>query len=222
MRVIAAQGPVRLSLRSIEQGRTEIPSLTVAISQPAGAASVWSLRIEPRFDAQGIVRELGRIETSPPSWGTPASKIVAIATAPGAVDWFVQVERVRIDRAQSVANDDDVLEVDLSASQDCTAPGLYVASGVAQVVGARYRYQAGPIGAGASQINVPAGYSVQTVSAYQVGAGGSMAVDGGDSLPLPTDGAVQFGPQGTLLGPTIVTFAGFPVGGGGYLIESLA
>jgi hypothetical protein len=223
MRVIAAQGPVRLSLRSIEQGRTEIASLTVGVSQPAGATSVWQLRIESRFDAQGVVRELGRLDTSPPSWGQPPTKIVAIATVPGTVDWFVQVERSYVDRVGgTILPEDDVIDIDLSANQDCGEPGLFVPQAAAQAIGARYRYQAGAIPAGASQVLVAAGTSVQTVQAYQIGTGGRVRLGLGALLPLPPNGSVQLGPQGTLLGPLVVSFSAFPVGGGGYLIETLA
>jgi hypothetical protein len=223
MRVIAAQGPVRLSLRSVEQGRTEIASLTVAVSQPASAASVWQLRIEARFDVQGVVRELGRLDTSPPIWGVAPTKIVAIATVPGAVDWFVQVERSYVDRSGgTILPEDDLLDVELSANQDCGEPGLFVPQGSAQAVGARYRYQGGTLPAGASQVLIDAGSSVQTVQCYQVGTGGRVRIGLGAIVPLPPDGAVQLGPQGTLLGPAVVSFSNIPVGGGGYLIETLA
>lgn len=220
MRVNRAQGPTRLRLAALESGRHEIPSVSVAISQPAGAASVWSLRIEARFTAQGVTREIGRIETVPPISASPVSKIAAVASAPGAVDWWVEVEWIRNNRTQNTEGlIDGYIDIDLSASLDQTMPGVTVFDGAALLQRGRYAYLAGTLPAGATSIAVPAGWLVQTVSAWQVGAGGTVALAGGAAIPIPPSGGMQLGPQGSILGPTTVDFAAIPVGGGGYLIE---
>jgi hypothetical protein len=191
------------------------------VSQPAQAASVWSLRIEARFDQQGVTRELGRVETVPPVSASPTSKVVAVASAPGAVDWWVEVEWLRNNRTQETEGlIDDYVDIDLSASLDQTMPGVTVFDGAGLLQRGRYAYLAAALAAGATSVPVPAGWLVQTVSAWQVGAGGTVALGGGAAIPIPPNGGMQLGPQGSILGPTTVDFAGIPVGGGGYLIEA--
>ncbi len=219
MRVVAGQ-IARLSLHAKESGREEIPSLSVAVAQHYNSTAVWSLRIEPRFDKQAVARELGRVETIPPAGGAaPPSSVAAIASAPGAVGWFVQVERVRVERVGPAQNEDQSIDVDLSAFPDCCAPGVTPIVGAARLLTEVYSYQGGSLLAGNTNVVVPAGFQVQTINAWQSGTGGTIVVDGGDTVPLPPDGALQFAPRGTLIGALTVAFGTFPAGGGGYLIE---
>ena len=220
MRVVAGQ-IVRLQLHAADMGRAEICSLSVAVSQPVRSHAYWRLTIEPRFDLQAVTRTLGAVETIPPGRGGPPQSVVAIATAPGAVSWFVEVERLRVvrDEQSPPTAYDQVIDVDLSAFPDVAVPGVSPILGASRLVGERYLYQAAAVPAGASSVAVPAGRLVQAISVYQVGTGGTVSVDGGAALPLPPDGAVQWAPRGTLVGPTTVDCAAFPAGGGGYLIE---
>jgi hypothetical protein len=219
MLIHRGQGPTRLSLAARESGRIEIPSLVVAVAQPSGAASVWTLRVEGRLNSQGVTRELGRIETIPPTVWAPSGKVVAIASCPGVVDWWVEVEYLRTRRAvDNQGQIDDHIEVDLSASMDQTLPGVTVIDGASRLQRGRYSYQAGTLAPGATTITTPSGL-LQTVSAWQVGTGMTVAVDAFAPAPVPPNGSIQFGPQGSELGPISITFANVPVGGGGYLIE---
>lgn len=215
MRVLAQQCPVRLSLRSEEQGRLEIPSLSVAVSQPAGATSSWTLRVEGRFSVQGIVRSIGSVESLAPSVSVPA-KVVAIAHVPGTVDWFVQVERTSVGAQPSAR--DDVIDVDLSASPDGCMPGLHAIPLCSQLVSSRYDYLSGILPAGGTTVAIPVGSLIQTISAFQIGSGGTVQLDAGNVMPIPPDGAIQFGPKSSLVSPVDVHFV-MPAGGGGYLIE---
>jgi len=221
MRVFAGQ-TARVSLHAYESGRIECPAVSVAISQSAASAAVWSLRIEPRFDAQAVVRVLGRVETVPPTMGAHPSSVAAIACAPGAVGWFVEVERVRVERSGAPATaEDGFLDVDLSANPDLLSPGVTALAGAAIGAAEIYSYQAGVVPIGASSVNVPVGGRVLAVSVWQSGAGGTVAVGGGPAVPLPPNGAVQLAPAGGIIGPLAVDFAAFGAAGG-YLIERVS
>lgn len=221
MRIHRAQGPVRISHVARETGRIEVPSLAVAVSQPARAASVWTLRIECRLTDQAVTRVLGIVETVPPTvWEVP-SKVAAIASCPGIVDWWVQVEYSHTTRAQDDRGDlDDYIEVDLTSSLDQALPGVTAVDGAARSLLGRYSYMAGVLAPGNTTITTPAGM-LQTVSAWQVGTGMLVRIDALPDAPVPPNGSIQLGPQGSYYGPLDVTFTNVPAGGGGYLVEEL-
>ncbi|MGD8454641.1 MAG: hypothetical protein PVJ57_22740 [Phycisphaerae bacterium] len=219
-RVIRGQIP-RLGLHARDAGRNEIPSLTIGVSQHAASLSVWRLRVDAVFDAQGVTRTLGSFETIPPGLGARPQSIAAIASAPGARQWLVQVEWVSCSRDGGPAADgrDSAIDVDLAAHDDCCCRGLLAIDGAARLEGERYVYLAATLAGGVTAVPVAAGVRVHTVSAFQIGAGGTVIIAGGPAAPLPPNGSLQLAPRGTVVGPVVVTFVAIPVGGGGYVIE---
>lgn len=88
-------------------------SLTIALSQAASSADVWTLTIEA--EVSSIRVRLGSLTTRPPQAGDPPSRVVAIATCPGALRWWVVYEGPQGAKADLVA----------ASSTYCTgAPGV--------------------------------------------------------------------------------------------------
>lgn len=59
-------------------------------------------------------------------------------------------------------------------------------------------YHAGTSGT----LTVPAGARVLGIAAHSTG-GGTMTINGGDSVPVPANVGVEVAPRGNLIGPTI-------------------
>jgi len=220
---VYAGSVARLALHARESGRDEVSTLSVGVSQPAGAAGVWLLRLEPRFDEQAVVRELGRVETVPPLAGARPSGVCAIGCAPGAVGWIVQVERLRSERGSPDPRD-DLLDVDLAAYPTLLDPGVTAIPGQARLVTEpTFSYLSGAVPPGNSQVLVPPGFDVVTFSAWQDGVGGAIKLGtAGPFLPLPPSGAAHIAPRGgfsTDPAGALLDFVAFPAGGGGWLLE---
>ncbi len=66
------------------------PFLSIALSEPADSAFVWTLIVRARLHGDGSFH-VGQIATTPPSAGDPAARLVAFAWCPGATAWHVQV-----------------------------------------------------------------------------------------------------------------------------------
>lgn len=217
MRVIASQGQTMVAAG---QGDVELPCVSVSTSQPALAASAWEIRVEARLrGTQAIFRELGGVETIPPSDGGRPSKAVLLAGIPGAVEWVARVSRVAVHRDGASLPEDEFIDVDVSASMHggCSH-GLWCCPGESREVRNRYAILSGTIPVGGANVVIPASRLIHTVSAYTNDVGGQLTWLG-QTVVLPQFGSLQLAPRGTYQGPTTLVFAGFPAAGGGYVIE---
>jgi hypothetical protein len=165
--------------------------LTIAFSQPikvGGAANSarWRCRVAAKT-ASGAMR-LGSFVVCPPPEALPGhSRVVAIATMPGALSWSCFVDLV--------GGDSDNGEISLALGGMAGEPGLVR-------VGERYAYRAGVNGA----LNLLAGETVLGWAAIGDTGGGSITIDGGSSIIVPEGVSVSGGPGGTLEGPTAFVF----------------
>lgn len=150
---------------------------------------------------------VGTFSTCPPGDATPQSRVVAMASCPGALTWTLLVD---------AWEDPDFPGLgvfgDLSGSIYAAAgePGGQM-PGVVRV-GERRKYYSGTA---PGTVNILAGERVTSWSAFAAGAGATVTIGGGSAIPLPTGGGVAGNGSGITDGPIAVVFAATA----GYLIE---
>lgn len=216
MRVQAGQGPIRLSLAAEDQGRSELSSVAIAISQDPRSSATWQFRAEGRFNAQAIIREVGSVVCVPPTSGARPSRVVAVATLPGTVEWFVQVERLSVDPDIKESEYDQVIDVELSAAPDCSCCGIEAIPGASIRVGDRWTYMADTVTADTT-ITVPKGYWLKTLNVK--GTTGSFTLGGGDEIAVSsTTNEMTFIPY-SVWGPIDLDLISVPGTGTRYIIE---
>jgi hypothetical protein len=113
-------------------------SLSVGLDDDDPAAS-WTLDVYADLPQTSGSRWVGRVTTPPPA-GDPRSRVVAIASVPGAVGWRVVL---RAAGGPSVAT----ARCELAVAEYCGAPGLALAGGPAVALGAP-AYSASTLGFG--------------------------------------------------------------------------
>lgn len=187
-----------------------ISAIAVALKS---ARNAWRLTVHAEL-VPGRPWRLGAIVVPIPATSGEGSRVVAIATVPGASSWVVDAMP-----EGAPADPNEVGELELAAA-DVGTVGL-VAVGRAEVVGERRRYTAAALAAGATLVTVDVGRRVRRVAAWQVGAGGTVAVNGGLAIPLPPNGTASVDLDQYGIGAGAVAFAAIPAGGGGYLVEYL-
>lgn len=201
-----------------EAGKESVSSVSVLLSQPASSNAVWRFRLEAQTAAsRGVV---GSWQSSNPQAGSPTSRVIALATVPGAVAWFVTAELVSGTPGLNEL-------IDLAACECCAELGLVVLDGPnannAPASGQSYHVLAAGV-AGAPAI--PAGKGITGIAAWcdpnvlnatvQVGADPIVAVPPGGSVQLTPPLDKNGNP--TLKGPVTVTFTNTS----GFAVEGLA
>lgn len=150
---------------------------------------------------------VGQFTTCPAQSGSPKTRLVATAAVPGAFSFQVLVRPAARYGSEVQEYSGEVM---LSAGD----PGGQL-PGV-QRVNERAKYYAGNA---AAVLQIPAGERIVSWSAFSTGAVASVAINGGDVIPIPPSAGVSGGGSGGLLeGPATFAFAGANFGG--YLIET--
>lgn len=204
-------------------------SILLALSEPAGSDWVWEIRVEAKAE-RGFQREIGRVRTMPPAAGAPASRVIAIASAPGATDWAVEVRSISGTTPAYVEAD-----LDASACPYLLGQPWQVIGGADWTPGARYYLKGHTLSSQTEQITIPAGVHIDMISAWSANVGGSitvtdpLTVEGADSLggggaddmiaPIPAGGVATLAPNGSLHALKDRTIAICVSGAGGYIIE---
>ena len=142
---------------------------------------------------------------NPPLPPQPRTRIIAIATCPGAVKWVVRV-RWGQEGVDSLPSPAPKADVNLLGSPVASLPGV-------APVNERYGYISG---AAPSTFTLARGQRVASWAAFATGAGATVTIDGGTVIPIPAAGNVRGDPLGTLDGGLFV-FAGGTLGG--FLVE---
>lgn len=214
MRIQAGQGPARLSLAAEAQGRSDLSSVAIAISQHPKSSAVWQFRAEGRFNRQAIVREVGSVVCVPPTSGARPSRVVAVATLPGTVEWFVQVERLSTD--ETVSEYDESIDVELSAAPDCSCCGIEAIPGASIRVGDRWTYMNDTVVADTT-VTVPKSYWLKALNIKATS--GSFSIGGGDAIACSaTTTEIDFIPY-SVWGPIDIDLISVPSTGCRYIIE---
>lgn len=208
----------------------EANAISLALSEPANSDWVWEIRVEAKAD-RGFTREVGRLRTMPPAAGAPCSRVVAIASAPGATDWIVEVRAVSGTTPAYIEGD-----LDAAAAPYPVGKGWEVLGDAADwTPGARYWMKGATVSSQTVQVSVPAGVHIDTITAWSANAGGAITVtdpltlEGQDSLggggaddlvaPIPAGGVATLQPQGSLQALKARTIQITSAGAGGYIIE---
>lgn len=189
-------------------------SLSVAITEVQNSLVVWQVKVEALLFERAATRELGRLDTIPPNTTGVPSRVVGIATCPGCRGFRVTVEAVGGHQGQETCNVDLGLVPYLHAAE-----GLVAVEPHAILHGRRYAYLSAALGAGNTNIAIPANQRIWTVTGWAFAAGGTMNLNAGAAIPIPANSAVQLAPRGTVRGAVVVGFAAIPAAGGGYIIE---
>lgn len=95
----------------------EIPSLMVSLSEPADSTARWRIRIEVKTETTR--KTVGTILTVAPASGADPNRVVAIASVPGAIGWYVDG---RLE--PGTGNNDSEAMLDLASSMCCGTFGL--------------------------------------------------------------------------------------------------
>ncbi len=175
--------------------------LSIAFSQVQGSSARWRCSVRAKT-ANGTF-EVGRFTVCPPTTNL-RSRIVAIASCPGATHWTVLVELA----SGSAPGNEQHGKISLSVGpMGGGGPGV-------SRVGERPKYYSG---AAAAAVAIPAGETVVGWSAFSSGAGATVTIGSGSAIPIPSSGGVAGGSGGLIEGPVTFTFAGANLAG--YLIE---
>ncbi len=208
---------------SIGEAGHDLSAVALTLSEPASSNHRWEIRLEAKGGNQAAARELGRVQTRAPASGGPHSRVLALASAPGATDWLVEVRHLS-----------GTTPVDVEAELEivgCAYPldqSWQVVHGFDSSIGQRYRTFAGTLAAGANVVAIPTGVGVHTISAWTDSPAAATigwidpVTGAAVSVPLPA-GGLTLGPHGSLWsdGSLSVVFT-LPAGiTGGYVIEGL-
>lgn len=205
--------PQRLRLERDPSETGPISSVAVALQS---ARNAWRVTVHAEL-VPGRPWRVGEVVVPVPSSAARSSRIVAIATVPGARGWQVE--------AKPYGTPEDANELGYLEIAAADVGGAGGAPGVAPVAGASLgsspvrSYLAGVLDAGNTSIVVPATQQILAVSGWQNGSGGTVAILGGSAIPIPLNGSVSYEPQAYGQGAGSVAFGAMPAGGGGYLIE---
>jgi hypothetical protein len=211
--LVARQGlvPQLLELRQ-PTGLGAISSLSIALGSRLVA---WRLAVFAEL-ASGQRSRLGAVVVPAPTSRDLGVRVVAMATAPGAVGWMVEAMP---DGAPADPREVGFLEL---AASDVSGAVPLRALLPAELVGERRRQVAGIIGPSASAtLTILTTQRVRRVSAWQVGTGCRIAVTGmSGAATLPPDGAasVDLDVAGTGAG-TVVVGPTALAGSAGYLVD---
>lgn len=95
----------------------EIPALMVSLSEPADSTARWRIRIEVKTETTR--KTVGTILTVAPNNTGDSNRVVAIASVPGAIGWFIDG---RLEPGTGT-NDSEAI-VDLASSMCCGSFGI--------------------------------------------------------------------------------------------------
>ena len=177
--------------------------ITLLISEQAVQQNVWRLRLVAEFQdrSRGHVGQL--ITRSQQNSLARPSRVIGVASCPGAIAWHVEASLVSTGSVRASA--------ELGAT--VTAGGATAAEIRPNAVNAyssEYQVVAG-VGApapGTSQL-VPAGAKVIALSAMRSAtalSAGSVLMPGPTAVPVPRGSSVGLEPLGGIMGPTSIVF----------------
>jgi len=187
-----------------ECGEEIAEAISISLTQPSGSQSRWVFRVRVRTD-EGLSL-LGQFTTNPPSTGIP-TRIVALATCPGAREWQVDVTPAPGVEGAPAAPDDSSVSLAVGKTSPMAPAGV-------QRVNERPKYYSGVAGT----VQLLPGEELIGWSAWDAGAGATVTLPDvplSGAIPLPPAGVVEGGLGGLLQGPSRIVFAGT----GGYLVE---
>lgn len=190
-------------------------SVALVLSEHTRSLDSWRMRVSCRT-AEGVAL-VGSVRSLPALRTGEASRVVAIASCPGASEWIVEASHVAVtplvgESPFGVADGAEAL-LGLSAGPGVAAAGLVPLAGELDTFGplAEYTYETGTDGT----VSVPAGLHVWSWSAFATGALATVGINGGADIPVPEGGSVIGEPRGRLRGPCELVFTGTA----GYLVE---
>jgi hypothetical protein len=155
----------------------------VAVSVTGAKASSWRLRVFAEMDGEMVA--VGAVRTLPGSKGT---RLVAVATCPGAKAWSVRADRVTPPTGVQGFDADGEIDVRITAADVGALPGVCPVPGNSDRAIMK-AHKAGVSGA----VSIPG--RVTGWGAYAaVGVPGTVLLDGaGNLVPVPAGGLVAGG-----------------------------
>ncbi len=210
---LLTRGPVQLTVEDADcKG-----GLAIALTQTRLGADLLTsrYRVEVRAKTDDGMFIVGAFSTAPPDATSPTTRVVAMASCPGALAWVLYVRPYNLD----AEDPDDFGDVSGSINAFAGEPGGQL-PGVVRV-SERPKYYAGTA---AGAVAIPPGERVTSWTAYSTGAGATVTYGPpgapGATIPIPPAGGLSGGGSGAVEeGPLVFTFAGANFGG--YLIETL-
>jgi hypothetical protein len=193
--------------------RPEFPesAITVALSEGSGSTVVWRIRID--VETTGGRSRLGTILTAPPAGKRLGTRVVCLASCPGAVAWDILAEPlaphpVNVGATLRVESCEDPGELAL-----VPCDGSLVVAGPETGPGAGAYNQATGVGVGVAVVPIGArvrGWSFTADPLLPATAAIVSPIFG--ALPLitlPAGGSFGDNPE-NLIGPATIAFAGAP------------
>lgn len=168
------------------------PACSVVVAQASGDPGGWALELRARFDDASDV--LVRRVVLPPSPQRGKGRVVAVEVCPGAVEWRVLVDGTGASSAKRP------LRVGLHAGP-CGSVGTRADDTSAGSKAFGYD-------AANAVVQVPPGAVVLSIGGVANAAGATVDIDGGGPLPVPVGAPFGERPDGSLVGPATITFAG--------------
>lgn len=174
--------------------------LAIFFSQSDTDTTRWRLEVSATLD-NGAEKLVGFFYVSPPNATTPLGTLtrqVAAAVCPGAKSWSVMCRP----SGGPIAAAEQTADIELASSKCCTAP-----VGVTRV-GERYGYMAGVVPNVVTSFAVLPGQTITRIVANNnTGVLGSISINGGGSIPIPTGTSITLEPKGVIPpGPAALTF----------------
>ena len=193
-------GPVQ-SAELVRAADASVVALT--LSEPVAQNNSWRLRLSAEL-ADGTRGRVGQLitRTIAQAAGAP-SRVIGVASCPGAVAWHVETSMLASNVTQPHA------ELGAAVTPNAAVRAEVLANSV-NATTESYRIAAG--------VGVPnpgttrtfaAGSRVTAISALRLGTQlttGYIVISGSDPVPLPPGTAVGLEPQGGIMGPVSVTF----------------
>lgn len=176
-------------------------TISLLLSEEAAEQSSWRIRLSVEL-ADGSRGEVGQLvtRTAANAVGRP-SRVIGVASCPGAVAWFAEVTLVASTALWAAA----VLTASPAPSGGSRAE---VVPNRPNADSAVYSVEAG-VAVGAVVENVVAGARVKAVSAQVLStalAPGTVAIAGSDPITVLPGSSVTIEPLGGLMGPLAITF----------------
>ncbi len=170
--------------------------LAIALTQTpvSGAALTSRYRVEVRAKTDDGMFIVGSFSTCPPVLGSPPTRVVAMASCPGALSWILYVTPYKIGIGADDFGDLSGMIHAMAGEPGGQLPGVIR-------VGERPKYYSGT---GVGAVGLQPGERVVGWSAFATGAVGTVTIDGGTPIPIPNGGGVAGNGGGLLVGSTFV------------------
>ena len=174
--------------------------LAIFFSQRAGDANRWRIDVYAKLDT-GAELLVGTFYVSPPAVSNPPGALtrqVAATVCPGAITWSVFATAL----GESIGSppNTETADIILISSKCCTAP-----VGVSRV-SERYGYHAGAATVGQT-LNLLPGQTVTRINAVGTGGGGTVTINGGAAIAVPTNIGMALEPKAAIpFGAAVIAF----------------